>query len=421
MIEILDLSPRVRLCCVRERRLKQSCLSVQFVQPMSAPDAPRNAMLPAVLLRGCRDYPDLRAISARLDTLWGALVSPMVRRVCDTQTTGFYSAFLRDRFVPEGERLLDNMAQLLRALLREPCMDGGVFPADTVRTERANLVSAIDDARSDKRAYAVSELLRRMCRADSYGIPRLGTREEALAITPEALTAHYARVLERGGAVVIYVGDCEPERLAQSLEPLFAGLPRTRCPLPEPTRFRDAPAGVYTQRLPVAQARLCLGFTSDITVRDDDYAAMLLFARIFGGGQTSRLFTALRERRALCYDVGADYYSAKGLLVVSAGVDASALADARGAVLTELDALQSDGVTERELADAQRTLCAALRSIPDSPASMEHFCLNGLLNGTPLSPAERCDAVAAVTCEDILRAARAVRLHSEFTLRGDET
>ena len=56
-------------------------------------EAGLNALIPAVLLRGCRSCPDLRDITLRLDELYGASVSTLVRRVGDYQTTGFYCGF----------------------------------------------------------------------------------------------------------------------------------------------------------------------------------------------------------------------------------------------------------------------------------------------------------------------------------------
>ena len=74
----------------RDTRFKQGALSIQFVRPMEKREAAMNALLPAVLLRGTENYPDLRAITLHLDDLYGASVSALVRRVGDFQTTGLY-------------------------------------------------------------------------------------------------------------------------------------------------------------------------------------------------------------------------------------------------------------------------------------------------------------------------------------------
>ena len=95
MIETRKLSPGVTPRCFQDRRFKQGCLSIQLLRPMCREESAMNAILPAVLMRGCRQYPDLRAITHRLDDLYGAAVSALVRRMGDIQTVGFYCGWSR--------------------------------------------------------------------------------------------------------------------------------------------------------------------------------------------------------------------------------------------------------------------------------------------------------------------------------------
>ena len=92
MIETISLFPGVTLRACRDTRFKQGCLSFQLVRQMDPEEAALNALLPSVLLRGTRRCPDLKSITEHLDALYGASVSPLVRRVGDYQTTGTTAA-----------------------------------------------------------------------------------------------------------------------------------------------------------------------------------------------------------------------------------------------------------------------------------------------------------------------------------------
>ena len=83
MIQIFSLAPGITLRCFRDTRFKQGCLSFQIIRPMAASENAMNALLPSVLLRGTKKHVDLRAITHRLDELYGASVSAVVRRVGD--------------------------------------------------------------------------------------------------------------------------------------------------------------------------------------------------------------------------------------------------------------------------------------------------------------------------------------------------
>ena len=94
MMQTTTIAPGVTLRCCRDTRFKQGGFSFQLVRPMRKAEAAKNALLPAVLLRGTNRCPDLRAVTQRLDELYGGAVSPLVRRVGDYQTTGLYCGFL---------------------------------------------------------------------------------------------------------------------------------------------------------------------------------------------------------------------------------------------------------------------------------------------------------------------------------------
>ena len=245
MIKTLDLQPGVTLRCFHDARIKQGCLSLQLIRPMCAKEAALNALIPAVLLRGTQSAPDLRAITARLDDLYGAAVGPAVRRVGDYQTTGLYCGFIADRYAMPGDRLLEPAIEFLSQLLLEPVTENGVFSKDFVRGEKKNLIAAIEAQRNDKRAYATAQMLKKMCKKDSFGVPRLGTVSQVKKITPQSAWAHYQKILQESRIDIFYVGEAFPEAVAQALQPLLSKLDRAYVPLPEQTACHPSPAGSY--------------------------------------------------------------------------------------------------------------------------------------------------------------------------------
>lgn len=214
MIETIALAPGMTLRHYRDTRFKQGALSLQFLRPMCREESAMNALLPAVLLRGCKEYPDLRAITLHLDDLYGASVSALVRRVGDIQTTGFYCGFMEDRFAMDGDTILAPMVAFLQQLLLEPVLENSVFSREFVESEKKNLISTIQSEINDKRAYANAKLLRLMCREDSFGLPRLGTEEEVAAIDASGLYAHYQKLLRESQMEFFYVGSMEKEAVA---------------------------------------------------------------------------------------------------------------------------------------------------------------------------------------------------------------
>ncbi len=418
MVESTAIIPGVTLHWAPVERFKQSAVSIQFVRPMNRQEASLNALLPSVLLRGSQEHPDLRSITLRLDDLYGAAVSAMVRRIGDCQTTGLYCGFMEDRFALKGDRILEPMMDFLGELLRRPLLEDGVFREEYVESEKKNIISAIEAQRNDKRIYAAGQLLTIMCREDSFGVPRLGEKEDMAAITPGMLYAHYEKVLRESPVEVFYVGSAPMEQVAALVKKMFAGLVRSVMPMPPQTPFHDTQGTEKTEIMDVAQAKLNMGFVTPITNRQEEFTAMQVMNTVFGAGMTSKLFMNVREKLSLCYSIGSGYYGSKGILTVSAGIDADKEEVTRREIMAQLDACCRGEITPGELTSAKEAMLSSLRTLHDSPGAIEGFYGTAAISGFPMTVEEYGRRVEAVTVEQVAEAAASLRLHTVYFLKG---
>lgn len=420
MIKTQTLADGVTLRCFYDGRFKQGALSFQLVRPMTDEEAPMNALIPAVLLRGTEKHPDLRSITLHLDDLYGAAVGSVIRRVGDWQTTGLACGMMDDRFALPGDKVLEPMIAFLRELLLEPCLEGDAFRADFVESEKKNLISTIEADLNNKGVYAMNRLLRTMCRADAMGIPRLGEADRVAAVEPGPLYDHYRRILRESRIDICYVGSAPAWQVANLLRPLIAALDRAYAALPDQTPFHDAGGSDLTEEMEVSQAKLCMGYTTPITMGHPDFPAMQMANNIFGASMTSKLFMNVREKLSLCYSIGTTYYSRKGLVVLSAGIEAEKEAQAKAEIATQLEALCRGDITEGEMAAAREAVLSNLRGIHDSPGAIENYYASAALSGLAWTPAEYMERIAAVTPEQVAKAAQSMRLHTTYILKGDK-
>ncbi len=418
MVNTIVLSPGITLRCFPDTRFKQGCLSIQIVRPMRREEAAMNALIPAVLLRGTVSAPDLRDITLRLDDLYGASVGALVRRVGDYQTTGLHCGFISDRFAMEGDRVLEPMIAFMGQLLLEPVLEGEAFRPDYMESEKKNLIATIESQRNDKRAYTASQLLKKMCSADSFGIPRLGEADRVGQIDGQTAYAHYRRILKESRIELFYVGAAEPEQVAALCRPIFASIKRDYVNLPAQTAFQDGGGGSYQETMDVSQGKLAMGFATPITLRDPRFAAMQVCNSVFGGGMTSKLFMNVREKLSLCYDVGSGYHGSKGIMLVSAGIDCKMEETVRGEILAQLDACCQGDITQEELNAAKQAVLSSLRGTHDSPGAIESYYATAALSGLELTPAQYMERVAQVDLHQVAEAAKSLSLHTTYFLKG---
>lgn len=420
MLQTIQLLPGVTLRCATVQHFKQGCLSLQFLRPMCREEAAMNALIPAVLLRGTVQRPDLRALTLHLDDLYGASVGELIRRVSDYQTMGLACGFIDDRYTLSGDRVLEPMIDLVRELLLEPVMDGEGFSCEFVESEKRNLIATIESQRNDKRAYTATQMIKKMCEADSFGIPRLGEKEQVAAIEPVAAYRHYRKVLKESPLEIFYVGSADPQEVARLLQAALKDIPREPITLPDHTPFCDGGGGRYTEVMDVTQGKLSMGFLTPITNRRKDFITMQVFNTIFGAGMTSKLFMNIREKQSLCYSIGSGYYGSKGILTVSAGIDFSMEEQVIGEVLHQLEECQKGNITPQELKAAKEADLSALRSIYDTPGGIESYESGAAIGKVAFTLEEYCRGVEEVTLEQVVEAAKTLTLHTTYFLKGVE-
>lgn len=418
MITTISILPGITLRCFSDNRFKQGCLSIQFLRPSSREEAAMNALIPAVLLRGCQSAPDLRHITLRLDDLYGASVGALVRRIGDYQATGLYCGFISDRYTMDGDAVLAPMISFLGELLLQPMLENGVFRKDFVESEKKNLIAAIQSQKNDKRAYCVNQLLRTMCKADPFGIPRLGEAKWAESIEAPALYTHYQKVLRESRVELFYVGEASPESVAELLKKLFGSIDRSYVNLPAQSDFHDGGKEDRTETMEIAQGKLAMGFVTPIHLRDPRLAAMQVCNTILGAGMTSKLFMNIREKQSLCYDIGSGYHGSKGILFVSAGIDCDKKEHVKQEILNQLEAIRQGDITHEELLAAKEGLISGLRGSHDSPGAIEGYYATGAVSGLDWTPQRYMEEISKVTAQDVQEAAKTLLLHSVYFLEG---
>ena len=191
----MELQPGVCLTAVQTKKFKSSMMGVHILLPLAEETAALNALLPAVLRRGTARHPDMTALSAALDELYGGALEPMVRKKGETQCVGFVGSFLDDDYTLMGEKVLEPAAELMRELLLQPYTQNGVFCPDYTGQERNNLIDRLKAQVNDKRQYAQIRVVAEMCAGEPFGVDKLGSEERAAQITEGALWARYQEML----------------------------------------------------------------------------------------------------------------------------------------------------------------------------------------------------------------------------------
>ena len=419
-----ELLPGVFLTTLQTDKFKSDCLSVNLLAQLSRETVSMNALLPRVLLRGSVYHPDLDAISAACDELYGAKLLPVVRKKGEMLCVGLYAGFLAEPFVPDGENLLEPVTRLLGEMLLSPSTKGGLLRRDYVESEKEKLLDDIRARVNDKRSYALDRLIEEMCCFEDYGCDDMGTEASAAAVGYVDLTHHYRTLLQTAPVEIFYCGAADPARVAAACTDALITLPRGEINYDLGTDVRmnavTADPREFDETMDVAQGQLTLGFRLGACMEDPDFAAIAVFNALYGGSVTSKLFENVREKLSLCYYAWSACDSFKGLMLVSSGIAPENCGTARDEILRQLDAVRAGDFTDEELHHAQKHCAGQLRAAQDSPGALEEFYLSQTLKGLDYGPAELAELCEMVTRDDVRAVAGNIELDSVYFLHGGE-
>ncbi len=416
-----EIMPGVNLNTIDSEKFKTNFFSVCFVVPLEKENAHLNALVSKVLLRGCRNYPDIASISKRLEFLYASTISPIYVKRAQSLIIGLSVEFLKDAYLPKGEKLLNDAVKLVFELLFEPLVSDGKFKEDYTESEKIDLINTINAKINNKASYAKERCAEVMFGAHPYGLSELGTVEEVKNASARQVYDRYLHIINNAPAEIFFNGECDREYLEGLISSGFPSSKNRLQKFPGREFLDGAPDEIteVTDEMPVAQGKLVMGMRmSGINVCSENAGAFALFNEIFGGSPSSKLFVHVREEMSLCYYCRSMPDMFMSAMFVSAGIETENRDKACDAILAQLDAMKNGEFSEEDISDAKRSLANSYRELDDSAAAKCLWYLSRIIFGSLEEPETVSEKIMNVTAAQITEAANSVSLDSVYFIKG---
>lgn len=418
-IEQRSVCDGVNFRSIKDTKFKTVRMSVNFMLPMKKSTAASNALLPFLLSRASREYPDFTKLGERLAELYGASISADVQKLGDAQMLSISASGIADRYALSGESISTELSKLLCSIIFDPPFENGLFSKDGFDQEKRQTIELIDSEYNDKRTYAKQRCEEIMCADEPYGINRYGSKDAINNLKREELSQAWQYLIKNAKIEIMVLGDCNPTPVFEGFYNAFKNIDKTStvdCPtihIEKADKVKDV-----AEKMDVAQSKLVLGFRTAVAIPDADVEAVKLMIAVFGGTPNSKLFLNVREKLSLCYYCSAQYYSMKGMMFVQSGVETKNIERAKQEILFQLDEMKKGNFDENEVDAAKMSICNSYRSISDSLGSLESWYLSQTFTNQIKRPEEAAAIISAVTRQEIIDAANRITLDTVYRLLG---
>jgi predicted Zn-dependent peptidase len=289
-----------------------------------------------------------------------------------------YYARVQDKALPLA---IDVIADMLTSSLIDPT------EFENERTVILEELAMNDDDPEDVAHEAFSAALHG---DHPLGRPIGGTIQTITDVTRDAVWEHYKSNYRPQDLVIAAAGGVNHEELVRLVSEALteAGWDLASKNLP---RDRRELGGVHIAQArelevinrPLAQTNIligCQGFVAEDEHRYD----MAVLNTVLGGGMSSRLFQEIREKRGLAYSVYSfnQAYSDGAIFGLYAGCSPAKATEVAGLMVSELEKLANDGITNDELELARGNVSGSLAlKFESSMARMNRLFSTEIFNG----------------------------------------
>ena len=420
--KIVKLKDGVEGLFVKNERFNTTSISFNFYLPLKKETVAENALLPFILTSCSEKYPSFSALNYKLNKLYGARLEASTEKYGDCQLLRMTVSVIDDRFTFDSDSLVKQASELLLGLIFSPSTQDGAFLSSDVEREKRKAIEHIKGEIAEKRIYAKNRLLSEMFKDTPYGLPKCGTVEDVEKTDGKSLYKAWENMLSSAFVRVQVVGASLPNRFFEDIAEKFQNVKRiniTDCKFCLPAKPTDKPKTVF-EKMEVKQGKLVMGFSSEMYGDDDMSLPLMVMCDIFGGGPYSRLFSNVREKMSLCYYCSASSVRYKGLLTVDSGVETANAEKAQNEILNQLEIIKKGEFSDFEFDASVKSICDSLSTYYDSQNSLDLWYALKINNQNLYSPKDIAEKIKKITREDVILAAKGVKLHTVYKLLPKE-
>jgi zinc protease len=241
------------------------------------------------------------------------------------------------------------------------------FPEGEIEKLRAQLRAGLKEMETDTGAVAERGFRERLYpEGHPYHYRTVGFLETLDNIKRDDMLSFYQRYFRPERALLLVVGDVEPDEIVATAQDLFGGW-RAGDDEPEPYAVAGVPQPQGAQTLfkfvpGKTQNDIVLGFPG-LRRTDPDYYAFDLMNLLLGRiGLMGRLGKNVRDEQGLAYHAGSSFEAGLGAgpWAVRAGVNPSSVLRAIESIRHEIERIRTEPISEQELEGGKRYMTGVM-------------------------------------------------------------
>ena len=282
------------------------------------------------------------------------------------------------------------------------------FPEQHFEKERNFILSRIKISEDSPSSLAVKNYLKTLYAGHPYGFPILGEPKKLMQLTRKRLADYHRQYFQPDRLTIIAMGDFKEGAFKRKIKKYFGHIETIPTSIARGGKtLKKRGRRTYVPR-DTEQSFICYGYLT-CPAKHKDTPALRVASAILGEGMSSRLFTNLRDKKSLAYEVGAQLSLRKneGNFLMYIGTHPDKGLAATLGMRNEIDRLKRTPVPEEELQRAKNYIIGKFQIAHQSNGACVGFLGNYEYIGLSADYDKKfVEKIRDVTPDEVKRAAQ---------------
>ena len=421
-MESYKINENITLHYIPMTKLKTTSVGIYIGRALDRQEVSFNAVLPYVLMKGCKEAENASEIAKTLQDLYGARFYTGVNKRGDNQFINFEGEVISDRFAPNREKLLKGLIDLMLSVVFEPMTEDGGFVFDVTEREKQNCITKIEGLINNKRTYANIRMIEEMFKEENYSISEYGYIDDIKKITSVSLYEHYKKIIGASVINIFVCGELNIHEIREEIEGKVKGISFVCAELKKSKIIKkESEKENVREYTDLTQGKLSIGFRANVSASDEDYWALMLANNVYGGGLGSKLFNNVREKLSLAYYVSTNIDKYKGFMLLNAGIAFEKLEEAENEIFIQLDEMKKGNISDEEMENSKSEIINSLNSCYDDQKQLQSYYMGNIIAGTNVSLEEYKENIMKVTKQQVIDVINKVETDTVYFLERGAT
>jgi predicted Zn-dependent peptidase len=407
----IRIHENLNLCLLKTGKFKDISFSFRFLSETSEKDATIRALIAS--MASDRNEKALTKVDmTRLsDQLYGSYVDVRNTGYGAAISTEFKTKVLNGKYVNQPV-ILNGFFEWMLDMIQYPLIN-----VETLKEAKKNVRSVLVRSMDNPMQFAMKKAFETAGKGYPLSVNIQGSLVILDTINVEDCKEYHRNMIENMRLDVFVVGDVEEEKIMEMIKGSFLFRKRENVQ----TMYRIDSKVFQSVELSrkMDQSNLILIYNPQVVPTDEDYWPLRVAMAAFGQLPSSLCFSEIREKRSLCYTIGAQMITFDGVCFVYTGIDAKQAETVEQLIDIQLETVKNGHLSDSLIDASKKMMINSIRQIDDDSSAIINYYYQILLIGRYNDKEEIIEDIDQVSSEDIKKAFAKMTKITRFLLKGE--